>query len=535
MDSLVGAGPASQGILGAFRRDPSKILVGVWYASLLAAGTWLILRSSPWGIGVRVDSLSYLTAAQSLAAGKCLCWLGSGLELKPLVHFGPVYPSVVAAGSLLGLSILESARLLGAVLYGANLAISAGAVHVVTKNPWAGIAAAFVFGASPVIVEAHDSAMSEPLFLFLLMAGFLALAVYLDGRRTPFLGLAALACGLAVLTRYAGSSMLLAGAGALLLVNRGSWRIRIRDAMVFALASVLPLSLWLLRNVSVSGTMTNRVLGYHPVTADDARALLDIVTGWLTSARTSHWIEGFLLAALLVAAAWIVWRYTRSDSGVERRAGGLGVILMVYILVYAPMLALSRTYFDAKIPIDDRMLSPWYTSLALMASIVAGVSLRGLRRTWWIVGIVLLFLAGPGRYMVDGSRRVLGRLEGEGVGFAGRAWRESASLDWVRGLSRDALLYSNKALAIQLLLGRGAYQPPERYDEVKAQFREDFLENLDRMYADLERPNSYLLIFDPVRPIESGDVEDEFTVGLVLIETLRDGVVYADPSSIAGP
>jgi len=524
-----------RGILSDIRRDPRKILAGVWYASLLVAGTWLILRSSPWGIGVRVDSLSYLTAAQSLAQGHCLCWLGSGLELKPLVHFGPLYPSLVAAGTLLGMSILESARVLAAVLYGANLALSGLAVHVVTKNPWAGVGAAFVFGASPVIVEAHDSAMSEPLFLFFLMAGFLALAVYLDGRWPIVLGLAALACGLAVLTRYAGSSMLLAGVGALLLVNRGSWRIRIRDAMVFALAAFLPLSLWLLRNLAVSGTLTNRVLGYHPVTADDARAFLDIVTGWLTAARTSHWIEGLLLAALLVGGAGVVWRYTRSDSSVERRAGGLGMILMLYILVYVPMLGLSRTYFDAKIPIDDRMLSPWYASLTLMAALVAGISLRGPRRTWWIVPVALLVLAGPGRYMVDGSRRVLGRLETQGVGFASRAWGESPSLDWVRDLSSDALLYSNKALVIQLLLGRAAYQPPERYDEVKAQFREDFLENLDRMYADLERPNSYLLMFDPVRPIEPADVEDEFTVGLVLIETLSDGVVYADPSTIAGP
>ena len=530
-----GLGTNFQRILSWFRTVPRPVLAGIWYASLLVAGTWLILRSSPWGIGVRVDSLSYLTAAKSLAQGRCLCWLGSGLELKPLVHFGPLYPVVVAGGTLLGWSILESARALAAVLYGANLALSGLAVHVVTKNPWAGMAAAFVFGASPMMVEAHDSAMSEPLFLLLLIAGFLALAVYLDGRRTVFLGLGALACGLAMLTRYAGSSMLLAGAGALLLVNPGSWRIRIRDAMGFALASLLPLSLWLLRNMSVSGTMTNRVLGYHPVTADDARAFLDIVAGWLTSARTSHWIEGLLLAALLVAGAWIAWRYTRSDSAVERRAGGLDMILMVYILVYIPMLALSRTYFDAKIPIDDRMLSPWYASLALMAAVVAGVSLRGLRWRWWIVPVVLAFLAGPGRHMVDGSRRVLGRLEGEGVGYASRAWGVSPSLGWVRDLSPDALLYSNKALVIQLLLGRAAYQPPERYDEVKAQFREDFLENLGRMYADLERPNSYLLMFDPVRPIEPADIEDEFTVGLVLIETLSDGVVYADPSTIAGP
>ncbi|MGH2605069.1 MAG: hypothetical protein ACRDG5_00620, partial [Anaerolineales bacterium] len=331
------------------------------------------------------------------------------------------------------------------------------------------------------------------------------------------------------------ASMLLAGAGALLLLNRGTWNVRIREAMLFALASFLPMSLWLLRNLSLAGTLTNRAFGYHPVTVDDARTFLDIVAGWFTPARTSHWIEGLILAGFLAAAARMVWTYVRLGSALERRAGGLGAVLVLFLLTYPPMLALSRTYFDATIPIDNRMLSPWYVSLVLLTATLSGVAARRLRRTPVIMLLGILFLIGPGRYALDGSRRALGRLEGEGVGFASRAWRESPSLAWIGSLSPDALLYSNKALVIQLLLGRAARQPPERYDVVKAESRQDFLENLDHMYSDLKRPNSYLLMFDPVRPIEPTDVEDEFTVGLVVVEALGDGVVYADPSTISAP
>lgn len=536
-DSRPDAAPADgllrRALVGVKNR-PQTLLAGVWYLSVAAAGAALLLRSSPWGIGIRVDSLSYLTAAQSLAQGRCLCWLGSGMTLKPLVHFGPAYPALVATLSAVGPDEFEAARIVSSLLFGGNLALAGFVVHVGLRRFWPGVLATSLLAVSPVIVEAHDSAMSEPLFLFLFLSASHFLADYLTGRRAAKLLLACLGIALAVLTRYAGSSLLLTGALAVLLVGGAPWRERLRRTAALALGSALPVLLWLLRNLRLAGTLTNRVFGYHPVTIDDARGVLDTITFWVTPARPSHWIEGAVLAALLAGAGWILLIHA-SRIPVPRRAAHLGLILLLFLIVYLPMLGISRTYFDAKIPLDDRMLVPWYAAAALLISISFGMVFRGRRSLVVALSLLSLGAIGPGKRMLESSAAILGRLRQTGAGFASRAWRESESMAWVRRLPVGALLYSNKALVIQLLIGRAAYQPPERYDEVKAELRRDYEENLTIMYADLDRPDSYLLLFDPAKPVRPEDFEDDLPPEMVLVLTLEDGVVYRRESSSGSP
>ena len=99
---------------------------------------------------------------------------------------------VVAAVSLLGLSIREAARIVVAGLYGANVVFWGLAVHLLTRRFWAGVLVSAFLLASPVFLLVHDAAMSEPLFLLLALLALSALAAYLHGGRRGFLFLAAL-------------------------------------------------------------------------------------------------------------------------------------------------------------------------------------------------------------------------------------------------------------------------------------------------------------------------------------------------------
>lgn len=524
-----------QAILGGIRRDPRRVLRGIWYAVLFGSGTWLILRSSPWGIGVRVDSFFYLTAADSLSQGKCLCWLGSGLVLKPLVHFGPVYPSVVALASLLAPNLFQAARLVTAVLYGANLVLASLLVHVATGRFWAGVLAAFLFGASRVILLAHDSAMSEPLFLFFLMGGLLALTKYSGSHRKLALAAATTACAAALLTRYAGGAIVITGVAGVFVLGGPTRRDAVRDAAVLAAGALLPLGLWLVRNTWVAGTPTNRTMGFTPITLDDARKFLDVVTSWVTPVAISHWIQGAALLAFLILAAWVVRGQLRRTAAGSRSAGALGLLLLLYTLGHIAFVAVSRMFLDPTIPIDDRMLTPLYAALSLLAGFVAARLVPRSRWKWAVLLAGLILASGSIGYLVRQGGQVLERLQRDGVGMTSRVWQQSDSLRWVRGLPPDALLYSNRALFVQFLLGREAYQLPERFDPIKREDRADFLPNLERMYAELERPNSFLLMFDPVRPIEVSDVEDEFTIRMVPVLSTRDGVVFQRVPSADSP
>ena len=509
----------------------STLLLALWYGGLVLGGTAVILSASPWGVGVRHDSLSYLTAAQSLSRGECLCWLGSGEQPKPLVHFGPLYPTLLALVTLLTPGVQEAARWTAAFLYGTNLAVWGGLVHLVTRRFWAGAVVSATLSVSPVLLEVHDAAMSEPLFLPLLALALLALTAYVIHGRRRDLWLAAAVVSLALLTRYAAAPLLLLGVGAVAFLGAAPLRQRLWDSARFGFAASAPVAIWLTRNYLLAGTATNRTLRWHPITIDEARTFLQVVTAWFTPAKYSHWLEGAVLLGILLGLTLLFWRSRSRGVGEGKEPATLGLLLVAWFGLYTLHIAVSKSLMDDSVPIHNRMFSPVSIAFIALAVLAAAIISQRPRGTWLLLPIAALLLAGPLPYMTRSYRQKYASMQAEGVGFSGRAWRQSESMAWIRSLPENALVYSNRALMIQFLIGRPAYQLPEGFDSVKAEARDDFEEQLARMRADLRRAESYLVVFDPERPASPSDLPDVFEEGLRLFRTTRDGFVLKDPTS----
>ena len=92
-------------------------------ASLLAG--WSVIYTTPWGTGTGWDQAMYIGAARNLLAGKGLT-IAWGLDQgKPLTHFPPLFPSVLALLGLGGLDPWDAARYLNAALRGIDLLLVA--------------------------------------------------------------------------------------------------------------------------------------------------------------------------------------------------------------------------------------------------------------------------------------------------------------------------------------------------------------------------------------------------------------------------
>lgn len=516
-------------------RTVRRLLIVLWYSGWVLAGIVIIQSATPWGIGIRHDSLSYLTAAQSLSTDGCLCRIGSGQELKPLVHFGPLYPTLLWVVMSVAGDVLVAARWIASVLYGVNLALWGGLVHVHTRLFWAGALVSAVLAVSVVMLQVHDAAMSEPLFLAILAMALLALTDYLATGRRRSLWLAAAAAAAAVLTRYAAGVLIALGVAAILLVRMAPWKDRVRDALRFGLGAAVPIALWLVRNSVVAGSATNRTLRWHPVTIDDLRSFLLVVTAWFTAATYSHWVEGAIVLGFLSAAGVYLWRHRRTATGEASPAARLGLLLVGVAGCYPAYIAVSRSIFDDSIPIDDRMFTPAFVALVALLGVIAALVGRTRRGVWILLPVAAVFLIGPLPYMVDRFRAKYESMRQDGVLFASRAWHASESTAWVANLPADALIYSNRALIVQFLTGRPVYQVPEGFDTVKAEARLDFEEQLARMESDLQRPGSYLVVFDAAQPMTPDELEDEFKVGLSVVRLLEDGFVMASESAGSAP
>ena len=64
--------------------------------ALAMFGVWAILLATRPGIGVTPDSTVYIDAARNLAAGHGLTAFAADGQSRPLTHYPPLYPSMLA-------------------------------------------------------------------------------------------------------------------------------------------------------------------------------------------------------------------------------------------------------------------------------------------------------------------------------------------------------------------------------------------------------------------------------------------------------
>src|SRR5690606_9731827 len=142
-------------------------------------------------------------------------------------------------------------------------------------------------------------AMSEPLYLALMLAGFVFLQIYLDRQPRWALYAAALCAGLTVLARLVGAANVAAGAVALLFLLSASWRERLKAAGLFAAIGTLPSIAWQLtlpalagRSFEMPGDMPSRINAFW-------YALVNVLGGWLP-VRSVWGLPGTLNAGLSI-------------------------------------------------------------------------------------------------------------------------------------------------------------------------------------------------------------------------------------------
>lgn len=507
-----------------------RMLLTIWLCVMGFGGGLIILTNTPWGVGVWHDSTIYLNAAGNFAQGQGLQWVGGGGELKPLTHFPPLYPMFLASVILLGVEVADAARWLAAVFFGVNICIVGFIVLRYTHKPWVAMAISLLAMVSPVLVSVHSMAMSEPLFILLGLVSIAFLVEHLVRPRKWLLLSAAIAAALTYLTRYAGAALVMTGVVSLLLLGGRSRRVKIRDAINFAVLALLPMLAWMIRNLLLTGSATNRILQFHPPDLNKAKAFINTISAWLLPPNVPLRLRAAVLVVgllFLIVMALRLW--SKVESPATKRDVNLTVILCLYGGLYLMLLTASLTFFDAATRMDDRILSLIFTAVLILISLFVGLA-----QTPRKVGLLLLpiLIVGWGALTwtyLAGSTEILSTMRREGVGFSSRAWQSSEIIAWIEKLPSNALIYLNEAFAINFLIGRGAFSVPEKIDPLKSQPKVDYETQIAAMHNQLSKPSSLLVLFHPHSlRIEMPSLE-ELTAGLVLLVEAQDGAIYVDP------
>jgi hypothetical protein len=513
----------------ATRRLP--VGVSARLALLMILGTavvagGLVWANTRWGVGLRGDSFAYISGARNLAAGLGYSRISGGGEIKPLTHFPPLLSIVLAGAELGGWDAVSAARGLVIALMALNTLLAGALGWQILGRPWAGAVSAVLFGLNPLFLDVHSWAMTEPLFIALTLGMLWSVgraASAKDARRAIVPGLLA---GLAFLTRYVGVAGIAAGLATFLWPTRGAHS-RLRRALAFLAASLLPAGAWLVRNVWVSGTSANRLITWHPVVASRLLEACATFAGWLlpdavvVERAWLSWFGGLVGVGCLIVAAFIVLRRP-AEAPPDGSQPDLARALAWFVLAYAGVLLGNLLLLDSSTPLDARILSPLLAALvplgaAWLVRVWSGGQLP-VRSLAAVLALVLLAgFAADGRQLLD-----QGWLRG--WGFSHRAWQNSPLLQAVRDLP-PMTLYTNEPDLVYFQTGRPSYIIFGSTDPVTGLPRQGYEEWLNLAKDTLAHGGAALVLVNFERLM--ADPEDRAMVD-ALSEGLENVVTYAD-------
>ncbi len=454
-------------------------------AALAVYGT----ANGPWG---QSDTAAYLAAARSLVRGEGLGFPDSDGDFQFLTHYPPLYSLLLAFFYSLGGDLLATPRWLSVLSYAGTI-FGAGYLFIrFGRSPWLAVLAALLIGAFPMAVRMSHAAMSEALFLFLLVwAGYALLAALRAGRRS--LLAAALLTGLLPLARYVGVAFLAAGFLAVLGLSAGGWRERLKRAAGFAGLACLPILAWLI--------WTHLATGQEPagrmfqVAAADAGAkfrlfvslFAKVVWEWLPyhpfypATKSRVRLAVLFLAALFVIGLTLFARRRARRAGLTQAAFPLFAVFGLASLAYALTLLAAYLFSDPIPYVDDRMLLPFYVSLTLCLLGALAVWQSAWPGKWrWAAGISWL---AAGVFLVWWFPQTLYYVQEDhaGWGVTVFAWRESPTLQALDDLPPGQPVVSDDAALILLWTGRPVY-------DLTASLRPDFVAGEAAYGSDLADP-----------------------------------------------
>jgi hypothetical protein len=337
-----------------------------------------------------------------------------------------------------------------------------------------------------------------------------------------------------------GITVVVTGMISLLIYSPGPWKRKIQKSVFFGSLGFVPIIGWYIRNYSLTGSFTNRVLVFHPITVEKINQALLTILGWILPDSVPDGLR--IVIAILVGIIILFGLFSITFRSGEQRASvdaakikPLKAMLLLYGIIYLIFLILSLTFFDSSTRLDDRILIPVYILLIIFTvTSINGITktLRGRMRSLILVISYSVSALVIGNYLVQ-SWDLVQTLQQEGRGFASAAWRSSEIVAEIDNLGSDAIVYTNEAFAIYYLTDVGAYLIPEKIDPVIAQVRENFQPTMEKMRQRLAQPGSALAVFHQGYLREGMPTLEEIAMGLVIAYESNDGVIFVDPGNLS--
>lgn len=475
---------------------------------LLVMSSGIILAALHLGVGMSPDSAIYIGVARNLAGGNGLTVpFGDQID-APLAQFPPLYPIILALPGWAGIDPLAAAVPIQTGIFILNSILIYLIISQASKmNPWAPLAGVIVAVFSPSFLSIHQMAWSEGIFMMWVLLSMFTTAIYLKKPGMPILlVVAAFSAGLSAVTRYAGLAFVGALALGLFFLGQGSLTQRIIRGLFFGFLGILPLGLWLVQGLLSSGEATTRQLAFHPPGIEHIRTMINTMASWLLLSPGAPFLLKFA-ALIAVATLWIVviLKLTSSTAGFSFKKHPLLLLTTLSLLAYSGFILISLTFFDANIPLDDRILFPVFVCLQILIFELFGLfSQSSVRALWVAVGFLLLYVA----ITLPKNYQWAINLYNNGGGFNSHLLRSPEMVNLVSEQPQDLVIYSNSPEAAYFQTGRPALRLPRKIALMSQTSNENYEKELALVEQELRASSGIIIYYNWVKGKTTPDLDD---------------------------
>ncbi len=466
------------------------------------------------------DSVNYINTAEVFqktgSVSTSFCDLREAVKRDalppvPVTGYTPLYP-VLIAGAALVMKPAEAALVVTFAGYGLLLAAVFCLMRRLAEPGTALLATAALLHFAPLaLVAVH--AWSETVALFWLAVFLFMISEAREDGHRRFILAAAIAGGLAFLTRMAMLPVVLVGLAAL--ARRGTPGRTVGNLALFAGAFLLfAVPVFVRRHAAVMVTT---------VSADPLRVLGEIGSAVWRSLIPGHWFAHVLYALLFVLAALFALR-TRGTAAAPHVRGSIW-ILPLWSLVYLGFLACS----SMRMPLDtvgERLAVP--ATFALLLFLVA-LFAAAARPSFWLCATFALLLAGTAALSELQSARWIARSKLPSVYEFSAQRRQWETLAWLeRNVGPRDVVIAEDGMDLPLFLGPMKILYFFSTDRTTVS-QDDLVRFLGRHRHEYE--HAYLVLKIPEE--SAGNVPVQSAAGWIVSYTntppmvrLKDGLVY---------
>jgi hypothetical protein len=383
----------------------------------------------------------------------------------------------------------------------------------------------------------YSWAHSEPLYIFLSIVCLFGVTWLSTISKSRFLlVMAAMFVGAAILTRYIGISLLTAGFIGLLILNSDHDRkSRWQEALYFLILSIIPISIFLIRNILLTGSPTNRPAPFwHPPDPEEWIGGIKVFLEWILPSNVVLGMKSLvsILTFILFLSTMGLLAYPslRSRSGKKDSSRDLSKTLIsivtIYLFAYVSFVVITVVFLDTMTLLNQRILSPIYLPGLIFILIV------GWR--WWkktgkaaqiLIGIFLIVLFGN---QIWRTNEKVDELRIAPRGYASGIYRNSPTVEYVQQLP-NVPIYSNDLPALYFWADRMAIFIPSRINPSTLMYgsNEQYEQSLQQMRQRMSQEEAVLIIFgpDPYNRLEQNHLSD-LTRDLILVAEFIDGLVF---------